>query len=202
MASAGEVTPKSCSFLDNSEVSLERQQLFANLDARMRQLDQQWSEMWIEAADICLTVEQSHLWREGGFHSYSDWLAKACPRSRSWVYLAVGARKELKDIPDVDLRNIPLGNAEILKNIPRSSRTSRSLLEAAKCHPPRSFIATVLAEAPNANLERLVKKHFAASAWVKISDTLDLYRRIREDSCIGDAECIEGIMQEWREEHE
>src|ERR1035438_5789846 len=154
------MTPETCPKLDNS-LTEDRQALFVALDSRMKQVDQQWSEIWVEAADIASTVEASQLWKEGGFHSFNDWLVKSCPRSRSWVYLAMGIRKELRDIPDSELCMIPLGNADILKSLSTGVRSQ--LLKEARSKPPREFILDVMAKAPEQHMEKLIRRHFSYS---------------------------------------
>ncbi len=172
MASLGEMTP-TCPISDNSDLAAQRHMFAVELDGRARSIEKQWKSIWVEVADICITMRDSNLWAEIGFHSFSDWLINACPTSRSMAYLAIGIREELKDISDDDLRKIPLGNAEILKNLPRASRSDRKLLDEAKCQPPRSFVSTLLQTAPLAHLERLVKKHFSASQWIAIDGVIE-----------------------------
>ena len=184
--------------LDNSLES-DRLALFTMLDTRLRELEQTWSESWIEAADIASTVQDNSLWREGGYKSFESWLQQACPRSRSWVYLAMSTRKELRDISDADLRQIPLGNAEILKSVPKAKRNGSKLLEAASSKPPREFITDAIAAAPESLLEKLVRKTFTASQWTKISEAIEQFRIQRDDPAISDSEALEGIVQEWRE---
>lgn len=188
--------PEVCPILD---IEQERKALFTELDARARQIEQAWKSTWLELADLCITMRDNELWNEGGFESYSSWLISACPTSRSMAYLAVGIREELKDISDADLKGIPLGNADILKNLNKASRTDRKLLDAAKSHPPREFISEAILSDPTAHLEKLVKKHFTATQWTTIAGALERFRVIREEPTISDADALEYMCGEWME---
>ena len=199
---AGEAMSEAVSpILDNS-IDADRLSLFTILDTRMREIDKRWTELWIEASDLAITVQDNNLWREGGYKSFESWLQQACPRSRSWVYLAIGTRKELRDISDADLRRIPLGNAEILKSVPKAKRNGNKLLEAAASKPPREFITDAIEAAPEALLEKLVRKTFTASQWTKISEAIEQFRIQCDDPTISDSDALEGIAQEWSESRE
>ena len=194
------MTPETCPKLDT--LTEDRQALFQNLDSQMRSIDKRWSEIWMEAADVAMTVQDSQLWREGGYHSFEDWLKKAAVRSRSWVYLALAARKELRDISDEDLRQIPLGNADILKMLPKAIRGSQELLEAARSTPPRTFISRAIAASAGSYLEKLVKRSFTSGQWEEIEARIELFRKATNEPTLGYAEALLGIVISWEQSME
>lgn len=181
-----------------------RAELFKELDARARQIDKIWSEIWMEMADICLAIDTNELWREGGYHSYNDWLIKACPRSRSWAYMATGARKELRDIADDDLRQIPLASADVLKKLPRKTRCNPDLLEDAKTLTPSEFFPKAIKSAPDSLLEHRVKRYrvYTVSQLNKIDEGMNLWRRLNPGSPLSDADIEEYQWAEYINEHQ
>lgn len=176
----------------------QRKLLFDKLDAQARAIEFRWKSTWVELADICETVDSNQLWREGGYASFGAWIKNACPTSRSMAYMALGLRKELKEISAEDLKQIPLGNAEILKNTPRQNRTSE-LLAAAKEQPPREFERTVIDAAPAGHLERTQCHKFRldAGASKKLQVTFDKWRYLNDDPEATAAECLEGVLADY-----
>ena|SRR2546421_2849625 len=125
-------------------------------DARARELDREYKNLWVELSEIAIAVRDQKEWQILGYHSYNSWLLSACPCSRSLVYMAVGAREKLNDIPRTDLLEICLSNAIILKSLPKSLRTIPETLEAAKAPTPREFISKAIAASPDSHLEPIV----------------------------------------------
>src|ERR1700746_2448587 len=141
---------------DWPEIEISRAEQFKILDTRAREIEEISRSTWVELADLCTTMRDNELWKEGGYHSFHDWMRKALPTSRSMAYLAIGARAELQDVPDEELRQIPLGNAEILKLTPKKHRNGK-ILKAAKSQTPREFTATVINEALESHIEQKQK---------------------------------------------
>lgn len=187
-----------CPILD-TDLSVERKALFDDLDQRAREIDKIWSEIWIEMADICIAIDEGNLWRESDYTSYNDWLLKACPRSRSWAYMATGARKELRDIPDEDLKQISLGNAEILKGLSKSARKDKGLLASAKSRPPRELRSQVIRDMPEEHLETFVstKYNFQCSQLKVVEAALEMYRMLHPEGDYSD----EGVIEAWASEY-
>lgn len=180
-----------------------RHELFRELDARAKEIEQQFKSTWVELADICISMRDGGYWMEGGYSSYNSWLVSSCPCSRSWAYLAVGAREELKDISDVDLRQIPLGSAQILKRLPRATRAKKTVLEAAQGMPPREFIGIAIHESPESHLEKTVRLEwaFTQSQAKSVTAFFDAWRRVHESSG-SDADVLEELMADWMLEHQ
>ena len=186
-----------------SEIGHGRVSLFNELDKRAREFEAQYKNAWVELADICTTIRDNELWRDGGYHSYNSWLLSACPTSRSVAYAAVGAREELKEIPDKDLKQIPLGNAKTLQSTPRQKRNGK-LLEAAKRQAPREFTATVIREAPEAHLEQRQchKFRLVSSASKKLQEAFARWKKLNDDPDAPAEACLEGIVADWMESTE
>ena len=192
---------------DLSESDL-RHGLFHELDAQARSIEKIFKSSWLELADICISMRDGQYWREGGFTSYNSWLLSACPCSRSWAYMAVGAREELKEIPIEDLREMPLGNAETLKLLPRSLRSDPEILEAAKSTTPREFVSRATSVAANTHIEQNVTIKFkgSASRAKVIQSCLDMWRMLNNEE-LSDMEVMEAVcafymlahQTEWNE---
>lgn len=181
----------------------QRKLLFDELDAQARTIEFRWKSTWVELADICETVDSNQLWREGGYASFGAWITNACPTSRSMAYMALGLRKELKEFSAEDLKQIPLGNAEILKNTPRQNRTSE-LLAAAKEQPPREFERTVIDAAPAGHLERTQchKFRLTAEASKNLQRSLDMWRFLNDDPKATAIEAFEGMFTDYMLSHQ
>jgi len=186
-----------------SEIGQARALMFAELDKRAREIEEQQKSTWVELADLCCTMRDSELWREGGYSSFGAWLQSACPTSRSYAYMAIGIREELREITDSELKQIPLGNAEILKHTPKQHRVGK-VLEAAKAQPPREFIGTVIHEAPDSHLEKKVCHRFrpTSSQSKKWQEVFDMWRVVNEDPHAPVEDVLEGILTDWMEGHQ
>lgn len=185
------------------ELGSQRAALFAELDKRAREIEEQQKSTWVELADLCCTIRDSELWREGGYSSFGAWLQSACPTSRSYAYMAIGIREELREISDSELRQIPLGNADILKNTPKQHRNGK-VLEAAKAQPPREFIGTVIHEAPESHLEKRQCHKFrpTTSQSKKWQEAFAMWRVVNEDPHAPVEDVLEGIITDWMEGHQ
>lgn len=189
--------------MTTAEVSFSRQQLIelaVQHDKRVRQIEKQVTAAWSELAEIATQVQDNEEWRALGFHSFGAWLCDAAPRSRSLIYSAMGLLKELADIPRDDLREIPVGNAHILKKLPKSSRASRDVLEDAKALTPREMLAMVAESHPTLILEKLAVQRFqfSVSQWLAIEAAIDEIMAQYDGQITTREEAIEGICAEWR----
>lgn len=185
-----------------SELGL-RKELFITLDKRAREIESAWKSSWVELADLCATIRDDELWREGGYHSFGAWLQNACPTSRSMAYMALGIRSELKEIPAEELKQIPLGNADILKNTPKQHRNGK-VLEAAKQQPPREFIGTVIEASPDSHLEKrnVHKFRLTTSQSEKLIATLNMWRLVNDDPEAPVEDALEGVLAEYAQSHQ
>jgi hypothetical protein len=184
------------------EIGQQRMALFAELDARAREIEEQQKSTWVELADLCCTIRDSELWREGGYTSFGAWLQSACPTSRSYAYMAIGIREELREISEAELKQIPLGNADILKHTPKQHRGK--VLEAAKAQPPREFIGTVIHEAPDSHLEHkhCHKFRIDSSQSKVLVDAFAMWRALNDDPDAPREAALEGIIADWMQEHQ
>lgn len=185
-----------------SEIGQARAVLFAELDKRAREIESMWKSTWVELADLCTTVQENELWREGGYESFGQWLQSACPCSRSTAYSLMGVRKELKEIPVEDLMQMPPGNAIILRDTAKQSRNGK-LLEAAKSQPPREFMVTAIHESPDSHLEQkhVHKFRIDTSHSKVLVDAFAMWRMLNDDPDAPREAALEGIIADWMEEH-
>lgn len=181
----------------------QRVELYRELDRRAREIEALWKSTWSELADICHTMQTNQLWREGGYESFTDWINSACPCSRSTVYLSMGLREQLRDIPDEEIRSIPLGNARTLAETPRNRRNGH-LIEQAKRQSPRQFLSTVIEAVPEAHLEARIKHtfHLVRSASLKLQDGFAMWRLLNDDPEAPVEAVLEAIVAEYVETHE
>lgn len=146
-------------------------------DSRVREFESQWSA-WAEIARCCIEVRRDRDYELLGFTSWHAWLMDAAPRSRSYIYLAIGRYEELlPDIPEEELQQIPLGSAGVLRQLSSKIRQNPKIREAAKQKP--SAVRKILAEDfPEQHIEHIVevKLKFTASQWQVIQAEYDAYR--------------------------
>jgi hypothetical protein len=181
-----------------TSISEDRLSLAKTRDARVRELERQFKSGWLELADLCIAVEEFEDWKVLGFSSWNKWLMDACPTSRSMAYLAMGIRKELRDIPDEDLKQIPIGNADMLKISSKAARSDRKLLEAAKTLPPREFVSQAILASPDHAIEHFLprKFKFTTTQGKNVQAAIDMMRIMSEED-ISDEEAIEYIAANW-----
>ncbi len=180
------------------EIEICRKEQFHLLDARAREIEAITKGTWLELADLCTTMRDNELWREGGYHSFHAWLKSACPTARSTAYAAIGNREELKDIPDEDLKQIPPGNAGILAGVPKKHRNGK-ILKAAKIQTPREFTATVIREAPEAHIEQKIKHsfNFTSSQSKVLQAALHMWCILNDDIDAPKEASLEGIVVDY-----
>jgi hypothetical protein len=119
------------------------------------------------------------------------------------AYLVMGIRAELSDISGDELRQIPLGNASILRDTPKQHRNGK-VLEAAKAQPPREFIGTVIHEAPDSHLEKkqVHKFRIDPSQSKVLVEAFSMWRVLNDDPDAPREAALEGIIADWMQEHE
>jgi len=180
------------------EIEISRKEQFHLLDARAREIEAITKGTWLELADLCTTMRDNELWREGKYHSFHAWLKSACPTARSTAYAAIGNREELKDISDEDLKQIPPGNAGILAGVPKKHRNGK-ILKAAKSQTPREFTATVIREAPEAHIEQKIchKFRMTSSQSKILQAALDIWCILNDDPEAPPETSLEGILADY-----
>lgn len=192
-----------------SEVILEgvttfdRRALFCELDGRVRNIEQRIKQTWLELSELCIAMQDQELWREGGYHSYGQWLMSACPFSRSYAYASVDARKALADVPEEDLREIPLANAQVLKKTPRNRRNG-DLIAKAKRQPPKEFLHTVIDDVPDTHLEETFIHRFrlTKSASKVLRSGLEMWRILNDDPDSPVEAALEGLIADYMLTHQ
>lgn len=187
-------TENECVQCDATETALEKAQLH---DRRARELDVMLQSTWSELGLLALTVDENREWQLLGFHSFGSWLMAACPKSRSVVYAAMGALRELSDVPAADLAEISHSTAHTLKKLPKAMRAKREVLEAAKKLTTKEFVRKIKREAPELHLEEYVKREFSFSESQEevIDHALELAGMVYELS--DDESKLEVICTEW-----
>lgn len=189
------VVPQIC---EAGVTTFDRRALFGELDGRVRNIEQRLKQTWLELSNLCIQIQDEELWRDGGYDSYGQWLMNACPFSRAYAYAAVGARRELSDVSEEDLRQIPLGNAVTLQRTPRNRR-KRALIEQAKKQPPKEFLHTVVDDIPEAHLDEVMVHRFrlTKSASKVLCSALDCWRILNDDPEAPVEAALEGLMADY-----
>lgn len=144
------------------------------------------------------TMRDGSYWREGGFTSLHSWIISAMPCSRSWAYLALGVREDVKEMSDEDLKQMPLSNAEVLRKLPKNARTAKETIEAAQTLTPAEFLPRIATEQPDLALETKVKLRFTTT----MSQADTIHRAIAkmqesQEVKISDVEALEYICIEY-----
>lgn len=146
-------------------------------DCYVREFDRQFRE-WSEIARCCCQVDRDQDWKTLGFSSFHAWLKDAAPASRSYIYLVMGRYQELiADIPEEELKQIPLGSAGVLVQMSKSARRDPQVRNAAK-KKPKEFIEEMQQVAPEQHLEtrRRVTLDFYETQWSVIEATFEKYQ--------------------------
>jgi len=185
------------------EIEISRNDQFRLLDKRAREIESIYKVTWLELADICMTIRDNELWREGGYHSWNSWLLSACPTARSTAYAAINTLKQLSDIPPEDLREIPPGNAHILAGVPKKQRNGK-ILKAAKSQTPQEFTATVIHEAPAGHIEQKIchKFRMTSSQSKILAAALDVWKMLNDDPNAPAEVALEGIVSDYMMSHQ
>lgn len=188
---------------DTGVTTFDRQAYFFELDGRVRNIEQRLKETWVELSALCIKVQDEELWREGGYASYGQWVTNACPFSRSYCYAAVGARRELADVPEEDLKEIPLGNAVVLQRTPKNRRKP-ALIEKAKSQVPQKFQQTVEDTVPEAHIEAITVHRFRLTrgASKQLRAGLDAWRILNDDPDAPSEAALEGLIADYMLAHQ
>lgn len=183
---------------EGGTTTFDRRALFGELDGRVRNIEARFKATWLELSNLCIAIQDQGLWREGGYDSYGQWLMNACPFCRSYAYAAVGARRELSDVSEEDLRQIPLGNAVTLQRTPRNRR-QRALIEQAKHQPPKEFLHTVVNDIPETHLEEVMVHRFRLTkgASKTLCAGLDCWRILNDDPEAPVEAALEGLVADY-----
>ena len=111
----------------------------AALDGRARQLDREGGEWYVEVGLICCEIEDRWDFLQlcdgdgNRFPHFSAWLEDAMPRSQSSAREAKTKVRECsKDIPEVDLRQIPPSKIKHLANCSTAARRDPEVIRDAK----------------------------------------------------------------------
>ena len=160
-----------------TEFALSPEERAQARDAYVRSFERQFAD-WTEIAKVCIDVDRDQDWKILGHHSWNAWLLDAAPRSRSWIYLVTNRYKELApDIPDEELKQIPIGTATVLAQLPKAKRKDPEIRKSAK-KKPSEFIADVQQMAPEQHVEtrHRVTLDFEGTAWVFIEGVYEKYK--------------------------
>jgi len=171
-------------------------------DHRVREIERSLVASWSELAEIAIQVRDAEEWKLLNFHSFNAWLADAAPRSRAMIYSAIGLLEELKaDVPIAELRQIGIGNAHILKVLPKEARRKKDVLDAAKALPPRAFRGKAISAAPHHHIENWVDQRFrfTVSQWEAIDEAIEQLMG-RDEDVTSPEEALEAICAEWVQE--
>ena len=181
-------------------------------DAFVRAFDEQFSN-WVSIAKCCVDVKRDKDWELlpprllpnkehlGEFivrkiETWNEWLASSAPRSRSYIYLAIGRYEELEpDIPEKELEKMKLGAAGILMSVSSKIRQNPKVRKAASSKPAE--LRQVLEqEFPEQHVESVIEKHlkFPLSQWEKIESVYETYKLTDETATLEDF--IEWLVSE------
>lgn len=143
-------------------------------DYFVRSFERQFSD-WTEIAKVCIEIERDRDWEILGFHSWNAWLLDAAPRSRAYIYMAVGHYRELPDIPD--LHEIPITSARVLRQLSPAVRQMSNIRQAAK-KGPKELRQVLEKEYPMQHIEGIVEQRlrFTMSQWSKIESAFEAYK--------------------------
>lgn len=177
---------------------------FIELDTKARKIEEKLKSTWVELGALCIEMRNGSYWKEGGFHSFHSWLQSALPCCRSWAYMAMNAYEELRDVPEEELKQMPLSNAEILKTLPKSRRNDPEILQVAKSRPPREFRPHVIAAVPDTHLETIaeMKFKFTKSQAQAVLAFLEAWRLLHPDDTYTDEDVLEESAADWMLAHQ
>jgi hypothetical protein len=129
------------------------------LDAKMRDLEEEWKRSFIYRGLILLEFEERELWRlvrdrnSGEFYPSMDkWIKRAAPVSFSDCYAALRVVKQLRDISIDALNAMSRCNIELLRSLPVKDRngevdtsdgTRISVVAAAQTMSKKEFKAAI-----------------------------------------------------------
>lgn len=146
-------------------------------------------------------IERRELWREG-YTSMKDFLCHGSPYSARDGYAALAAAEELKDVPVVDLANMPRCNVETLKHLSSTVRSQPEVVEAAKSLSEDDFVAHIQEHHPTQRIEHRKRLIFRPTESQK-SVIERVLTQIGTLLSIEDREGqLEALCADWEQEHQ
>lgn len=173
-------------------------------DQRLSELETAYRRNFVERGYVLLAVETRRLWTRiidpstgHFFSSLERWILVRAPHSRSDCYASLGAVKELKDIPESDLVDIPRKNIPTLQKLSTAVRRDPEVLAAAKTKSEAEFLSHVQKHHPEQHLEGRQKLILNASQsqYDAITARLDLAMTYYGVTNYSDA--IEAVLADW-----
>lgn len=145
---------------------------------RAGELDRIYISTWQEMGFLALEAESNKDWELLGYSSMGSWMQAAFPKSRSVVYAAWGAVKELQDVDPQDLKQISHSTAHVLKKLPKAMRSRQDVILAAKSLSTADFIKETKTFAPEAHIEQItkVRLNFEESQFRTVEAACDLVK--------------------------
>jgi hypothetical protein len=174
------------------------------VDSRLIALENVHKKTFIERGILLLEAERRLLWQyivnpETGhpFSSFHRWLLARAPHSRSDCYAALAAAKDLQDIPEQELIEIPRCNISLLRKLSTQVRRESAVLGAAKVSSEADFTAKIERDYPNQHVEGKRRLVLTLSQSAYDSITAILEQAMEVFSTTSPAEALEGIMSDW-----
>lgn len=165
---------------------------------RAGELDRIYISTWQEMGLIALEAEKNGDPELLGYTSMGSWMKSAFPRSRSVVYAAWGAVKELQDIPAEQLAEIAHSTAHVLKKVSKSVRNRKDVIDAAKVLTTEEFAAKMKHDYPNEHIEAINKRmfRFEESQEKVLEQAFDLVKLFHPEIS-RDEDCLEVLASEY-----
>lgn len=176
----------------------------AFMDERMVALESIWKTSFVERGWIALEFEERLLWQHIDdpatglpFTSKERYIATRCPQSRSDVYAALKAVKELRDVPREALREMPRCNINVLQSLSSKVRQQPEVLEAAKTMTEKQFTAKIASDYPSQHLEqkRKVTLNFSDSAFAVYQQFIQAAEE--RENCTSAEQSVEMAIVNW-----
>jgi hypothetical protein len=172
-------------------------------DKRLRHLERQSKRTFVERGVILLEVEERSLWSkltdEAGYYftSMGSWLSEAAPYSRSDCYAALGAVKELRDVPTDELLKVPRCNTGTLQKLSSATRQQPEVIQAAQTMTEDQFISHIEATHPEQHVEHRRKMNLKpqASAFALINTAYEAAEW--SYGVTGREQALESIVASW-----
>jgi len=143
-------------------LSLPDEECATALQARRRawdEVDRLAPLSYGERGQIALAFERRALWSYVGFHSFDDWLSRGSDASRTTMYAAWRAARELEqDVPD--LAGIPRQTVNTMVGLSSNVRSDPETVAAAKTMAPAEFEDHIATRHPDQHIERRTPMKF------------------------------------------
>ena len=108
---------------------------------------------------ICRDVERRELWKSRA-ESFAKWVRLACPWSYATAHASLRDVKELADIPEAQLAQIPASNFPIVKQLSTAVRAEPAVIEAAQTKHSEELVEEIRRTHPGQHLEHKVIMRF------------------------------------------